>query len=167
MLHIKLGERRTISSTDVMGRDWFGYDPAVPVEQLFEMNRGIWVVGSRANQERLAVFSYTGDHKVKFVAEINGFESFGKRRAILGHVLSDDDPRAQGLVGASALDGHRNPVTYIAEDRTCGCGCGGAIPPSRLFLPGHDQKAVRERITEKWGSTIGFINWFDATYRAD
>jgi hypothetical protein len=28
-----------------------------------------------------AVFSYTGDHKVKFVAEIEGFEPSGDKRA--------------------------------------------------------------------------------------
>jgi hypothetical protein len=27
----------------------------------------------------------------------------------------------------------------------------------RLFLPGHDQRAIPERIARRWGDTLGFI----------
>jgi hypothetical protein len=32
------------------------------------------------------------------------------------------------------------------------------------FVPGHDQKAIHERIAQQWGNTVGFIEWFDETY---
>jgi len=31
-------------------------------------------------------------------------------------------------------------------------------------VPGHDQKAIHARISKQWGGTLGFIDWFDATY---
>ena len=34
----------------------------------------------------------------------------------------------------------------------------------RRFIPGHDQRAVHERIERQWGDTMGFIRWFDETY---
>jgi hypothetical protein len=36
---------------------------------------------------------------------------------------------------------------------------------ARQFLPGHDQRAVHDRISEQRGNTMGFIRWFDDTYR--
>ena len=68
------------------------------------------------------------------------------------------------------LDGHRNPVTYLSDpdagDPACACGCGAPVSGNRSFLPGHDQRAVHERIARQWGSTLAFMDWFDATYPA-
>jgi hypothetical protein len=168
MLHIKLNDRRPVGPDDPMGRDWVGYDHTLPVEQLFAQNRGRWVLGARADREKYATFSYTGDHTVKFLAEIDGFERIGNRRAIVGRVLEADHPLCRRWVGAPAPDNFRNPITYFKEPgappSTCACGCGEPVPPNRSFLPGHDQKAVHARITKQWGGTIGFIDWFDATY---
>jgi len=167
VLHIKLGDRRA-NPDDPMGREWVGYDPSVPVDELFDRNRGVWVLGPRADRERYAVFSYTGDHRVKFVAEINGLERFGNRRAIVGRVLDPDDSLAKRWIEAPAPDSFRNPTTYFKEPgaaaSTCACGCGEPVPTSRSFLPGHDQKAIHARIIKQWGGTIGFIDWFDATF---
>jgi hypothetical protein len=41
------------------------------------------------------------------------------------------------------------------------------VSGNRSFLPGHDQRAVHERIARQWGGTLGFMDWFDATYPAD
>src|SRR4051794_2311406 len=82
LLHIKLADRRPARPDDPMGREWWGYDPTVPDKQLFEINRGRWVLGPRADRERYVAFSYTGDHKVKFVAEIDRIEQLGNRRVI-------------------------------------------------------------------------------------
>ena len=38
------------------------------------------------------------------------------------------------------------------------------VPGHRILVPGHDQRAVHDRITRQWGNTFNFINWFDATY---
>ena len=98
MIHIKLGERRNVNWDDPMDRSWVGYDQTVPVDELFSLNRGRWVLGARAERERYAAFSYTGDHTIKFVAEIDGFEQFGDKRAIVGRVLDAGDPVATRLV---------------------------------------------------------------------
>ena len=63
------------------------------------------------------------------------------------------------------VDGHRNPVTYpSAGVRTCACGCGVDVVGSRVFLPGHDQRAIHDRIAQEWGTTLEFVEWFDETY---
>lgn len=35
---------------------------------------------------------------------------------------------------------------------------------AEALRPGHDQRAVHERIARQWGDTLGFIHWFDDTY---
>jgi hypothetical protein len=165
MIHVKLHDRRDLNDgKDPMGREWVGYDSRLTAEEMFEQNRGRWVLGPRADREDYAAFSYTGDHTVKFVARIDGFEPSGNKRIIVGRVLGADDPVAQEWVGKPAPDNHRNPTTYVVESRTCGCGCGEPVPGNRIFLPGHDQKAIHERIAKQWGDTRGFIKWFDAQY---
>jgi hypothetical protein len=32
------------------------------------------------------------------------------------------------------------------------------------LLPGHGQRAIHERIAREWGTTLGFVEWFDDTY---
>ncbi|WP_205695651.1 hypothetical protein [Conexibacter sp. SYSU D00693] len=171
MLHVKLHDRRTIDAeTDPMGRTWVGYDPEESLDVLFDQNRGRWVLGKRADLERYAVFSYTGDHTVKFVAEIDGYETSEDKRVIVGRVLGSDHPVVRRWVGAPAPDSFRNPVTYFDDPATgareCACGCGETAAAGRAFVPGHDQRAVHARISEQWGDTLGFIRWYDATYRA-
>ncbi len=39
----------------------------------------------------------------------------------------------------------------------------GHVVGGRVDLPGHDQRAVHDRITRQWGSTLGFIDWFDVS----
>lgn len=170
MIHIKLNDRHPAGPGDTMGRDWVGYDPSRSLETLFQQNRGRWNLGARAEREKYVAFSYTGDHTIKFVAGIEGFEPHPPNKyAIKGQVLDSDHPLSRQLVGAPAPDGFRNPVTYFNEDprgapSICACGCGEAVPANRTFLPGHDQKAIHTRITRQWGGTLGFIEWFDATF---
>lgn len=164
MIHIKLSDRQEADPRDPMGREWYGYLATATVQELFDNNRGRWVLGKRADSEMYAVFSYTGDHKVKFVAEIDGFEEYEGRRAIVGRPLADSHPLAKQWVGKRSPDSFRNPTTYHDELRECACGCGEPIKSGRNFVPGHDQRAVHERIERQWGSTLGFIRWFDETY---
>jgi len=172
VLHIKLHDRRQIDpDNDLRGRTWVGYDATLPVEELFEQNRGRWVLGPRAERERYALFSFTGDHTVKFIAKIDDLEHIGNKRAIVGRVLDSDDQLSRRWVGTPAPDSFRNPATYFKEPggdpSTCACGCGEPVPASRSFVPGHDQKAIHARISKQWGGTLGFIDWFDATYPDD
>lgn len=118
MIHIKLHDRRPIAPGDPMGRDWVGYDPDVVTEELFDRNRGRWALGDRAEDESYALFSFTGDHMVKFVATIDGLEDVDGKRALVGHVLDQDDPVAKEWIGQPAPDSFRNPVTYVADFST-------------------------------------------------
>lgn len=152
-----------------MGREWHGYSEQVSAQELFEHNRGRWVFGKRAEREQCAVFSYIGDHKVKLVAEIDGFEEFAGKRAIIGRVLPPDHPVASRWLGRPSPDGFRNPTTYHPDGdgpATCACGCDEPVKPGRAFSPGYDQRAIHERIEEQWGDTLGFMRWFGQTYRA-
>jgi hypothetical protein len=157
---------------DDMSRQKAGWDPNMTDQQVYDLNRGLWVLGPRAQRERLATFSVDGT--VRVVARIESIavipaKAAGRRskRAIVGQVLGPGDPDYDALIGTT-VDGHRNPVTYIADPsggaRACGCGCGAPVAGHRAFLPGHDQRAVHDRITRQWGSTLGFVDWFDATY---
>lgn len=93
----------------------------------------------------------------------------GRRQSSDG-VLGSGDLAFDALIGQPMPDRHRNPVTYVADpvdQRTCACGCGGRVTGGRVFLPGHDQRAVHERIARQWGDTLGFIAWFDNEYGTD
>jgi hypothetical protein len=167
MIHIKLGEKRPIlpEHNDEMRREWVGFDPTLAPEAIFEQNRGRWLLGSRAEKEKYAVFSHAG--VIRCVAEISGFEPFGKKRAIIGTVLGAGHPVHDALINTSAPDNFRNPVTYAPDPgtaMTCACGCGCPVAGRSTFVAGHDQRAVHRRITAQWGSTLGFLTWFDATY---
>lgn len=170
-INFKLGPVTQVDpATDDMDRDWIGWTHLHSPQQTYEQNRGVWVLGQRAQRERLATFSYDG--RIKLVVEIERIKTVPAKQgrsksAIVGRVLEPGDPRFDALIDQS-VDAHRNPVTYITEpaagDPTCACGCGGPVPGHRSFLPGHDQRAVHERIARQWGSTLAFIDWFDATY---
>lgn len=122
----------------------------------------------RAHREKYATFSVDGT--VRLVAAISDIEDVdmvdgGVRQVVVGHPLDSSDPHAKLLLGRE-VDRHRNPVTYISElpvgaVLTCACGCGEPVPDGRQFLPGHDQKAIHDRIKQGWGNTVGFINWFN------
>lgn len=165
MLHVKLGDRSDPPKNDPMDRSWIGYDPTVPLTQLWEINRGRWKISRRAAKEGHVVFSHGGE--VKFIAEIHGLEeSTEGRRIIVGRLLGEHEPLARRWIGAPAPGaGNRNPVHYFSDERDgtpeCACGCGAPVTKARAFLPGHDQRAIHARIVEAWGDTLGFMDWFD------
>jgi hypothetical protein len=176
-INFKLSDRREIkAATDPMGRSWVGWDPSASPEVNFEQNRGRWLIGRRGDSERFATFSVDG--RIVLVAETSGIEDspdlrpdHADKRAIVGRLLTPADAAYASFIGRE-VDSHRNPVTYIADDpgehiRRCACGCGEPTAGRAHFLPGHDQKAIHERIARQWGDTVGFITWFDATYRRD
>ncbi|SDQ67650.1 hypothetical protein [Arthrobacter crystallopoietes] len=157
---------------DDMTRTWVGWSSEHSPQETFSQNRGVWLLGPRAERERYATFSFEG--QIRVVASIDRLETvpaknpaLRSKRAVVGRVLEAGDPVHDELIG-QWVDEHRNPVTYFEDPmggaRTCACGCDGTVPGHRAFLPGHDQRAVHERITRQWGSTLGFIEWFDAAY---
>lgn len=171
-INFKLGPWRTVGPDDDMDRTWVGWKEDLTAEQIYANNRGIWILGPRADQEQYATFSVRG--VIQYVVEIDDIETISSKsgrkpkRAIRGRLLSSGHPAYLALIGRE-VDGNRNPVTYIPDDpadepeRPCACGCGEAtVKPPRSFAAGHDQRAVRERITRRWGSTLAFMRWFDA-----
>ncbi|WP_225731051.1 MULTISPECIES: hypothetical protein [unclassified Nocardia] len=167
-INFKLGDRRDIEDTCIWGRTWVGWEADQPDQETYEVNRGVWNLGARATLERFATFSHQGI--VVAGVEIEGIEDVplldgGIKQAVIGRVLTPGEPAYNSLIGR-AVDNHRNPVTYPPDDfdagpRTCACGCGGEVTGGRVFLSGHDQKAIRERIDAGWGGTLGFISWYD------
>ncbi len=99
-----------------MSRDWIGYDKTVTVEELFARNRGVCKLGPRADLETHVMFAHTGDHEIKFVAEIHGFERFDDRRAVIGRVLDPSDPVWRRWVGRRALGNYQAPVHCVPDD---------------------------------------------------
>lgn len=174
-INFKLGPVRDVApEQDDMGRSWVGFSPTHSAQQTYEQNRGIWLLGPRAARERYATFSFDGT--VCVVVEVDRVETVPAKNAakrsksaVVARVLEAGHPVHDTLVG-QPVDLHKNPVTYPADPsggpRTCGCGCGRAVADHRAFVTGHDQRAVHERITRQWGSTLGFVDWFDATYPA-
>ena len=165
MLHITLSKAFDVDPrVDELGRVRVGFDPNMTEAELHEANRGCWVLGKRADRERFAVFSH---HRTVVQAmEITGILNLGRRRALEGRVLHQGDPVYDEFVGGPSPVSARNPVGYFDHPvgrNVCGCGCGAGIPGSGLFVAGHDQRAIHERIA-KIGTVRDFIEWFDRTW---
>lgn len=153
---------------DRMGRTWVGWSPELTDQEVYEQNRGVWLLGHRARRERVATFSHNGEVvtvvAIDDIEEVPPLEHQKPKQAIVGRVLRAGDADYDALIGQAA-DHHRNPVTYPpAALHSCGCGCGGEVAGNRAFLPGHDQRAIHDRIAQEWGTTLGFVEWFDDTY---
>jgi len=178
-INFKIADERTIDrDDDPMDRDSVGYRQTMTDGEVFEKNRGMWFLGLRAQDEGYATFSYMG--KIVVVAEIAGVETLpwkrpkGRRdkQAVIGRALGPGHPAYEFFIDRRVDNTSRNPVAYLedpsprrsSEPRPCACGCGTSIAPPRHFAPGHDQRAVHERIAQQWGDTIGFIRWFDDSY---
>lgn len=178
-INIKLSDVNSEDpDTDPLRRTEWGYKPTWSPQKVFELNRGMWYLAAdRAGDERWLTFSYAG--KVVTVCEIDGVETLPWRTAdprrpkqvLTGRALEPGHPIWEHFIDLP-IDPARNPVTYIDDpeprqvddSHRCACGCGTPIAASKSFAPGHDQRAVRERIARQWGDTLGFIRWFDETY---
>lgn len=173
MLHFKLGPKRAVlpEENDELGRAWIGYERGLSEQTIYEQNRGRWRLGPRAAQERYAMFSDITAGLGRAVIEISGIEKLPTKSAVVGTVLPPGHPVHDAVVGRRAPDNFRNPVTYAPDPGpditpTCACGCGEPVIPPRQFTAGHDQRAVHARIAAHWGSTLGFITWYDHEYGA-
>jgi hypothetical protein len=169
MIHIKLGPARPAAADDPMDRDFVGWSPDQTPEQLFARNRGRWLLGARAAVEQYVAFSSTITKQVVLVVAKTGMEDAGGGKwAIVGDILAPGNAVHDQLVGQPILDAYRNPVTYVDHPaelaRRCACGCGEEVNGTRMFQPGHDQRAVYKRITARWGGVAGFLAWFDQEY---
>lgn len=172
MIHITLGPRTEEAPDDPLDRPYHGWSEGMTEEDCYRFNRGRWVLGERADTEQHAVFSArdtAGVKRIRMAMEIHGIEDTGDgRRALRGRVLKPGHPVYDRYVGQPALvDPARNPVSYVEspfdEQKFCACGCDEPTSQGRAFLPGHDQRAIHERIT-RVGSVVEFLDWFDAAW---
>ncbi|NVI86119.1 hypothetical protein [Actinomadura sp. BRA 177] len=165
MIQITLGEKTQLDSQeDPLGRAYLGFTEEMTDEQLYEANHGRWILGPRADNERFAIFNAKG--VIRQAIEIERIVPSGDRRAIEGKILAAGHPVYDAYVGKPAPAGpFRNPIAYFESEhdaRVCGCGCGAVVAPGH-FLPGHDQKALYDRVA-KIGTVHDFILWFDQFY---
>jgi hypothetical protein len=122
-------------------------------------------MGKKAEHERYAIVSGVGTAQqaieIRQVVDVNG-----GRRAFVGSVLQPGDPVHDLYIGKPAPNGNQqNPITYFESplgNRVCARHCGTPINRGD-FLPGHDQRAIHERIA-KVGTVKDFITWFDDTW---
>jgi len=148
---------------DELGRDRVGFADTMSDLALYDANHGCWKLGPRANREKFMLVTFTGI--VRQAIEITGIEAVarGNRSVVHGDILRPCHPVFDKFIGKqSPIQGVRNPVTYFDDDldgRPCLCGCGNTVA-GRLFLTGHDQTAIHDRI-KQIGSVAEFLAWFD------
>ncbi|MFR9675753.1 hypothetical protein [Streptomyces sp. TR02-1] len=179
MLHIKLREPKELDPTTCpMGRHYNGWHKDMSEQDVYDINRGRWVLGERADSERYALFAAEG--VVRAAVEIHnisssdgtGYADKDGRRILTGRVLTSDHPVHSTYVGkpspADAWD-KRNPIFYFNGEhdvRLCACGCGESVThPSNNFMVGHDQRAIRQRVNSV-GGPVAFMKWFDAAWKS-
>lgn len=171
-LTLRIGSYKTLDSPDSLGRGWTGWFPRMTEAEAYEAGRGAWKLGPRADDETFAlIVKGNGDRTVLAAIEIDSITAVDSdgRRNLMGRLLAEGHPVRDAYLGRrDPLDNEsRNPVGYadLPEEeqfrlRACACGCGAET--KRDFAPGHDQKAIHDRIrTHFGGSTLAFIQWID------
>jgi hypothetical protein len=109
-----------------------------------------------------------GEGLVRAVGQVTGFAVHGDRIELQGHVLEPGHPVRDAYLGKPDPVGtsSQNPVGYcdLPEEQPfilSPCGCGQDT--DRDFLPGHDVRAMQERVRAHFGgSPLKFIQWVDA-----
>ncbi len=118
-LNLTLNDAKPIEAEDdPLGRSWVGYHREMVDEDVFEQNRGMWVLGKAAHAERYATFAYAGT--VVAVAEIREIETLPwprpdtrrPKQALRGRVLAKGEAAYDQWIGRS-VPVHRNPVGYL------------------------------------------------------
>ena len=167
MINLNLAERFSVTDNSVWKRTWVGYDPLKNDAQNFDQNRGVYNINApRAKRERIITMSL--EHTIRIVAALDDVVDVplldGRvKQALVGHVLAPGNPDYDRLIGTT-ITPFRNPVRYIPDglqDLHCLCGCGTPVTSARRWVPGHDQRALHDRVTEGWGSVERFIRWYD------
>lgn len=118
VLNIRLIDRQTADSDDPLPRGWWGYDAQATPEELWDHNRGVWILNDkRIADERWAAFNYEG--RIILVVELHGPDHekvidnrTGKsKKALKGRVLRQGNPIHDALIGEEVTY-RRNPVSY-------------------------------------------------------
>ena len=146
---------------------------AMTQSELYEAGRFAWILGAPADRERYALIVFNNTvlqaidiDRLENVAAISGKGQPQQRRAIHGTVLAAGHPVYDTFVGKAApAISTQNPIKYVETEfdiTPCLCGCGEPVRAD--FLPGHDQRAIHERIAH-FGSVAKFLTWFDSHYK--
>jgi hypothetical protein len=169
MLIITLGARIPTKEADdsFLPRTHCGWDHSLTEEQIYDAGRGWWRMAAGAEGERLALV--VGGGVVRIAVAIEIWEVRGdERRAFAGRILAKGDLAHDRFVGKPDPSGStsRNPARYWmgknlpAQYTACLCGCG--VEVRNRWLPGHDQRAIHDRIRRDFGGNVGeFVVWYD------
>lgn len=171
-VRIKLGGYETMTG-DPLGRVHVGYFPRITEDEAWQAGRGLWKMSrDKAGRERFAII--TGEGITRAIAEITGHTVHetpgGVRVALEGRLLPAGHPVREAYLGEPdpVVNGSQNPVGYcdLPEEtafrtRACACGCGATN--DRDFLPGHDVRAIQQRVRDHFGgSPLAFLRFVDA-----
>jgi hypothetical protein len=135
-------------------------------EELYEVGRKYWILNyARTRREKYILF--VADNIVRGVMKINRVLKSNEvpgRVEFEGVMLQDGDPIFDEYNNQpSPIRSFRNPVNYLNfDEHLCACGCGKKT--DREFLPGHDQRAIHERISRNFDSISEFLVWFDKQF---
>ena len=173
-VRFKLGGYETVTG-DPLGRAHIGYFPRMTEDEAWEAGRGVWKMNKdKAGRERFALI--TGEGVTRAIAAITGHTIHetpsGLRVALQGRLLPEGHPVREAYLGKPdpVVNGSQNPVGYcdLPEEqafrlRDCACGCGETS--DRDFLPGHDVRAIQQRVRDHFGgSPLAFIRFVDAHF---
>lgn len=177
MIHITIGPWKEADPEDGLHRSHVGYRQGMSEQEMFDANHGEWAIGTkRHDTERFALFSFDG--KVVQAIEVHDYKrtrKFAKedrrddKYTMNGTILKPGHSVYEKYVGGDTpeeITPGRNPVRYFpdaefdaATGRPCRCGCGETTTAGE-FIPGHDQKAIHERIA-RIGTVAAFLDWMD------
>lgn len=171
VIRFKLGGYETMQG-DPLGRGYVGYFPRMTEDEAWQAGCGVWKVSKdKISRQRFAII--TGEGAVRAVAEITGHTEYhtdtGTRIALNGALLPAGHPIRDTYLGQPdpVANGSQNPVGYcdLPEEqpyltRPCACGCDQTS--DRDFLPGHDVRAIQQRVRDHFdGSPLKFVQWID------
>ncbi|ABM10741.1 hypothetical protein AAur_pTC20007 (plasmid) [Paenarthrobacter aurescens TC1] len=148
VLNIRLIDRQTADSDDPLPRGWWGYDAQATPEELWEHNRGVWILNDkRIADERWAALNYQG--RIILVAELHGPDheivvdnrTGTSKKALKGRVLLAGNPIHDVLIGEEVIY-RRNPVSYD-PDPAIAETLDGAADESSLDVPGVGGQGVQ------------------------
>jgi hypothetical protein len=173
VLRIKLGDYRTVTG-DPLGRSYIGYFPRMTEAEAWEAGRGMWKLSARTvARERFAMI--VGDGRVRAIAEIGAVVPVDDRKALTGELLTAGHPLYDAYIGTPdpLANDSQNSITYgdlpgevELRLRPCGCGCGQDT--ERDFVPGHEMRAIQQRVRVHFdGSTTAFLAWLDAALHSE
>lgn len=177
MLHITITAKKSVNpEIDGLGRPFVGYEEGMTQDEMYEANHGEWAIGARGQSQKYALFSF--GRTVMQAVEIESLECTTQyenvpgehrdnRYTIHGKILGEGHPVFEKYVGKpTPVSIARNPVRYFDDPQfdgeagqLCRCGCGETTTGGD-FVPGHDQRAIHERIA-RIGTVAEFLDWMD------